>query len=72
MTCANEEKSQNGEPKKPELLPAGDKAKEIIEVLAAMYRATPNAKDAINGYARSEPNQRRDSGPEKEEEEQTR
>ena len=48
MTWSNEEKGHNGEPKKPDLLPTGDKAKEIIEVLVAMYRATHNPEDATN------------------------
>jgi len=48
MTWANEEKGDNGQPKKSELLPTGDKAKEIIEVLAAMYRAMQNPEDATN------------------------
>jgi len=37
MTRANEGKSHSDEPKKPQLLPKGDKAEEIIEVLAAMW-----------------------------------
>jgi hypothetical protein len=48
MTCANEGKNHGDEPKKPELLPTGEKAKELVEVLVAMYRAIPNAKDAAN------------------------
>ena len=48
MTWSNEEKSQNGEPKKPELLPTGERVKEIIEVLTAMYRAIQNPEDATN------------------------
>ncbi len=48
MTWADEEKSHNGEPKKPELLPTGGKAKELREVLAAMYRAMHNPEDATN------------------------
>ena len=48
MTWSNEEKSHNGEPKKPELLSPVDKAKEIVEVLAAMYRAMQNPEDATN------------------------
>lgn len=48
MTWANEEKGDNGQPKKSELLPPVDKAKEIVEVLAAMYRAMQNPEDATN------------------------
>jgi len=48
MTWADEGKNHNGEPKKPELLPPVDKAKEIVEVLAAMYRAMQNPEDATN------------------------
>lgn len=40
MACADEEKNHNDEPKKSELLPQGDEAKQIVEVLAAMYLAT--------------------------------
>ena len=48
MTWSNEEKSQNGESKKSELLPTGERVKEIIEVLTAMYRAIQNPEDATN------------------------
>ena len=48
MTCANEGKSRNGGPKKSELLPKGREAKEIVAVLAAMYRATHNPEDMPN------------------------
>lgn len=52
MSWADEGKSDNGEPKKPGLLPAGDKAREIIELLAAMYRVMHNAEDvADNDHA---------------------
>ena len=54
MTCANEGKNHNGEPKKSGLLPAGDKAKEVVEVLAAMYRATHNPEDAADVDAKDE------------------
>jgi len=54
MTWANEEKGDNGQPKKSELLPTGDKAKEIVEVLAAMYRAMQNPEDETNDEDRSE------------------
>ena len=54
MTWANEEKGDNGQPKKSELLPTGDKAKEIVEVLAAMYRAIHNLGDATNDDDRGE------------------
>ena len=48
MSCADEEKSHNEEPKKSDLLPTGDKAKEIIEVLAAMYLVMHNPEDVAN------------------------
>jgi hypothetical protein len=48
MTWGNEGKSDNEQPKKSELLPTGDKAKEIVEVLTAMYRAIQNPEDATN------------------------
>ena len=48
MTWANEGKNHNGEPKKPELLPTEDEAKEVLEVLVEMYRAIHNAGDAVN------------------------
>jgi hypothetical protein len=54
MTCANEGKNHNGEPKKPELLPTGDKATEVVEVLVEMYRAIHNAEDVANGDDRDE------------------
>ena len=48
MTGADEGKNRNGEPKKSELLPKGREAKEIVAVLAAMYRATHNPEDMPN------------------------
>ena len=48
MTWANEGNNDNDEPNKSELLPTGDKARELIEVLAAMYRATHNPEDMPN------------------------
>jgi len=54
MTCANEGKSRNGEPTKSDLLPKGREAKEIVEVLAAMYRAMQNPEDATNDEDGSE------------------
>lgn len=48
MTWADERKNHNDEPKKSELLPTGDSAKEIIEVLAAMYRTAHNPEDAAD------------------------
>ena len=54
MSWANEGKSDNGELKKPGLLPAGDKAADIIELLAAMYRAMQNPEDETNDEDRSE------------------
>ena len=63
MTWANERESHDGEPKKRELLPKGDKANKIVEVLVAMYRAIHNPEDAANDYDSGEPaNQRRDAG----------
>jgi len=54
MTWANEEKGDNGQPKKSELLPTGDKAKEIIEVLAAIYRTVYKPEDAVDDHAKDE------------------
>ena len=54
MTWADEGKNQNGESKKPELLPTGDEAKEILDVLAAMFRDTPNPEDPTNADAKRE------------------
>ena len=54
MTWADEGKNQNGESKKPELLPTGDEAKEILDVLAAMFRDTPNPEDSTNADAKRE------------------
>lgn len=48
MTQANEQKNHNGEPKKPELLPTGDKAKGIVEVLLAIYLAMERPEDIAN------------------------
>ena len=62
MTWANEREGHDGEPKKRELLPKGDKANEIVEVLVAMFRAH-NSEDAAKGGDSSEhANQRRDAG----------
>ncbi len=65
MTWADEEKSHNGEQKKPGLLPAGDKAREIVELLVAMYHATHNAECATNDDDRSKLSNCRDAGPKK-------
>jgi hypothetical protein len=54
MTRANEEKSDNGKPKKSELLPQGDKAREIVEVLAMMYRTIHNPEAEANDDDKSE------------------
>jgi hypothetical protein len=48
MCQANEQNNQKCEPKRPELLPAGEKANEIIEVLTAMYRAAHDLEDGAN------------------------
>jgi hypothetical protein len=48
MKWANEEKGDNGEPKKSELLPTGEEAKEIVEVLVAMYQSMHNPEAAAN------------------------
>jgi hypothetical protein len=62
MTWANECESHDGEPKKRELLPTGDKASEIVEVLVAMYRAIHNPEDTANDDDSSErANQRRNA-----------
>lgn len=54
MACTNEEESYDGEAKKRELLPTGDKAKEIVEVLAEMYQATHNPEDTAHDDANDE------------------
>ena len=54
MAWADEGKNHNGEPKKPELLPTGNKAKEIVEVLVAMYLVMHNHGDATNDDEKSE------------------
>ena len=52
MTWANEGNNDNDEPKKSELLPTGDKARELLKVLAARYRAMHNPEDvADNDHA---------------------
>jgi hypothetical protein len=62
MTWPDVEKNHNDEPKKSKLLPAGDNAKEIVELLAAMYRAIHHPEDAANDYDNSEPaNQQTDA-----------
>ena len=48
MTWVNEPNNHNDEPKKSELLPKRREAKEIVAVLAAMYRATHNPEDMPN------------------------
>ncbi len=53
MTWADED-NHSDEPKKLELLPRGDKAKEIVEVLAAIYRAMHSAEGATNDDETSE------------------
>ncbi len=45
MSWADEGKNHNCERKKPELLPTGDNAKEVIELLAAMYRTAHDPED---------------------------
>ena len=72
MTCTNEPNNHNGESKKSELLPTGDKAKEIIVVLAEMYRAKHNPEDPTNADDKGEhANWKRDTRPDKEGQEQT-
>ena len=48
MTCADEGKSDKDKRRKSELLPRGDEAKEIVDVLAAMYRSMHNPEAAAN------------------------
>ena len=73
MNWENEGKSHNGKPKNSGLLPTGDKAKEIVELLAEMCRAMHNPEDTTDVNDRSErANHSRDAGPEKEGGEQTR
>ena len=72
MTCADEGKNHNGKPKKSELLPTGDGAKELVEVLVAIYRAMHNAEDAANDDTEVEDaNHQKDNEYKKEGEEQT-
>ena len=52
MTWPNKGKNHNGESKKSVLLPTGEKAKAIIEVLAAMFRDMRNPEDPANADAR--------------------
>lgn len=54
MTWDSEGKNRNGEPKKSGLLPAGDNAKEVVEVLAAMYTALHNPENATDDDAKDE------------------
>ena len=54
MCRANEESNQKCKPEKSELLPTGEKAKELIEVLAAIFRAMHNPEAAANDDDRSE------------------
>ena len=70
MTCVDEGKS-NGESKKSEVLPRGDKAKEIVEVLAEMYRVIYNPEDVSNDDRSEYTNRKRDTRPDKEGKEET-
>jgi hypothetical protein len=65
MTCEDEGKSNNGQWKKSELLPRGDKAKEIVEVLAEMYRVIYNPEDVRNDDRSEHANRKRDTSPDK-------
>ena len=56
MTWADEN-NHNGEPKKPELLPTGEKTKELVEVLAALYQAMHNPEDAADDGKNEHANQ---------------
>ena len=67
MNCADERgKSRSGESKKSVLLPTGEKAKAIIEVLAAMFQDTRNPEDPANTDARE-----KDACPDNEGQEQS-
>ena len=44
----------HGQSKKSELLPTGENAKAMIEVLAAMFRETRNSEVSANADAREE------------------
>ena len=48
MTWADDPKNRNDEPKKSELLPSGDSAKEITDLLAEMYRTAHNSQDVAD------------------------
>ena len=54
MTWPNEGNSDNGKEKKPVLLPTGEQAKEIIEILAAIYRTAYKPEDAVDDDAKDE------------------
>jgi len=71
MRCTNEPNNHDGESKKSELLPKGDQAKEIVEVLAEMYRAIHNPQDVRNDDRSEHANRKRDARPDKEGKEET-
>ena len=49
MSRADEQEDHSKETEKPGLLPAGEEAKELIEILAALYRAVHNPKGTEDG-----------------------
>jgi hypothetical protein len=54
MITPDEGNSDNGKAKKPDLLPTGEQAKEIIEVLAAIYLAVYKSEDTVDDEANDE------------------
>ena len=54
MSRIDEENGDNGRTKKPCMLPTGEQAKEITEVLAAMYQAARKPEDTVDDDANDE------------------
>lgn len=54
MTRIDEENSDNGRTKKPCMLPTGEQAKDIVELLAAMYLAVYKPEDTADDEAKDE------------------
>jgi len=54
MTTPDEGNSDNGKWKKPGLLPTGEQAKDIVELLAAIYLAVYKPEDTADDEAKDE------------------
>jgi len=54
MTRIDEDNSDNGRTKKPCMLPTGEQAKLIVELLAAMYLAVHNSEDTADDEAKDQ------------------